>query len=701
MTNVESCALRLLATAAAAVLVVCLVVLPAGPSESTESLSWVLALFAALPAGLLVAARQEQRFAAAAPAAASRGLAIGLAALTYGLLLRHGGAGNGPDHALLALAALSALAAPFFAAWVWRDPSDRAFGGAPAIAAAASLVVLALLFLPAPALRLGNLLPALALAALAFMLLRIAVGRSLGAERRLALDVVLCGVLALVVIQLPDLGPYAANVVHHQGFFLGPANDVLHGRPMLDGAWSQYGVGAIDTLALAFAAVPIGYGTLSLIVVVLTTLQYLCVYVTLRLAGLGQLLTAIVVLVAAAGNLFWPIAAYPVFPSASALRFGLPYAIVLLAVVGCRYPAQARRAWVGMLTVLAISAVWSFETFVYCAGTYGFLVIVEAVHREDEVVRRVARGAVLGLAVSVAAVALYSALTLAFAGGADWGPYVEYLRLYSSAGFGQLPVQLFSLGPPMAAAIFLSATTLLWLVRDRPQALSPPMRAAIAGFTGMAIVTFTYYLGRSHPNNLLNILVPLVALGGLWLYVLLQGRPLARWRAAAAGTLLTAAAMIAVAAWPAVESKWGDTGLSLALSGKGELGGGFERLADNPVLDQRAPAAVGLLDGRPSDEPIAVLAEPELTTEILLRAGRNNLLPISHPSEDVLIESSAGRVEAASERVPAGTLLLLSPAPGSLNALQELALSTLQRRFELSPVARTAAGIELVRLVPH
>lgn len=703
--GVGACALRLLACAASAVLLVCLLVLPGGPSESTETCAWVLAFALALPGGLILADRQARDLAAAAPAAAVRGLAGGAALLAYGLFLRHSGDGDRLHHLLLAIAAAGALAAPFLAARAWRDPNDRAVAGAWGLTAA-SLAVLALLFVPSPALRLGNLIPALVLAGAALALLRTSWAKPKAAWGWL--DAAACALTVLAIAQFPDLHLYTANAVHHQGFFLGPANDVLHGRAMLASAWSQYGVGAIDALALVFGLVPIGYGMLSLVVVALTVLLYLCVYATLRLGGLGQALALMTVAVAALGNVFASIDVYVLFPSATALRFGLPYLMVLFATIGARRPAWQMRNL--MLGVLAVSAVWSFEAFVYCATTYGALVLVEAICARDGAVRRVLREAVLGLGVSVAAVLLYSLLTLAAHGGLHWGPYVEYLRLYSTEGFGQLPVVVFSAGPLMGAAIFLSAATLLWLARDRPQALSPPMRAALAGFTGLAIGTFTYYLGRSHPNNLLNLLIPTVALGGLWLQLLLSG-PRVRWRTAGAATLLLAGAMVFVGGWPSLEAKWPDTALGALVRGE-SLSGHFDRLADNPVLDPRAPAAAALLDRVPPG-PAAVLTEPELTTEVLMRAGRRNLLPISDPAEDSLIASSADRVRAAAEGIPPGTLLLTSPVPeppgqisptGSyrdFNALQALALSILRRRFDFQLVERTGDGIELVRLQPH
>ena len=667
----------------------------------------------ALPAGLAVAAYQGRALAAAAPAAVARALAAGLALLAFAFLLRRTGSGDRLHHGLLAIAALGALAAPFLAARLWRDPNDQLDEIARVIALV-SVAFIALLFVPRGALRPGDLIPALALAAAALLVLHLRRHVRLPVAARRAADIVLCGIVALVVIQLPDIHLYISNVVLHHGFFLGPANDVLHGRAMLDGAWSQYGVGLIDALALTFKAIPIGFGTLALIIVGLTVVQFLCTYAILRLAGLGQVLTVITIAVAVLGNLFSPLETYFVFPSATALRFGLPYLIILFAVLDARYPVRRRPGRLAMLAVLAIAATWSFETFAYCGGTYGALVLIEAVCAGNHIVRRVLRGAMLGLTVSAVAVILFSLLTLIFGGSLDWGPYLEYLQLYTVSEFGQLPIQFFSAGPFMAAAIFASAVVLLGLARERPRALAPPMWAALAGFTGFAVVSFTYYLGRSHPNNLLVLLVPVVALAGLWMQVLLTA-PAAWWRTAVTALITLALAMIAVASWPSVELKARNTALALAVpGGAGSLRLAVERLAENPVLDPRAPVGVELLANHLSPgAPALVLTEPDLTTEVLMRAGRRNLLPISHPPEDVLIESSQGRVRAASEQVPAGTLLLTSPVPGPqsppaptgapplFNELQLIALSVLHQRFAFRLVERSTVGLELVRLVPR
>lgn len=715
LQGVDSAALCILACAAFVVLLVCLLILPSGPKESDETLSWILAFAVAVPCGLLAAAYQERRLATAAPAAAARGLAAGVVLLALAFMLRRIGSGDRLYHAILLLAAVGALLAPAAAARLWRDPNDRDSVSAHVIAAI-WLAGTLLIFVPSHALRPANLAPAIGLTALLLLLFRFLPSRRLAGRARHVVDVVLCVVIVFAVVQLPTLtSSYIPTLVYHQGYFLGPVNDVLHGRAMLAGAWSQYGVGLLDALALVFTVIPIGFGTLMLIVVGLTAAEYVCVYAILRLAGLGQVLVAITIAAAAAGNLFSPLAMYFLYPSTGPIRFGLPYLIVLAAVIGARFPSRVRPARIAMLAVLALGATWSFETFVYCATTYGCVVLVEAVGGGTQIVRRVARGAAVGLAVSAAAVALFSLVMLALDGRLEWGPYFEYLKLYTTDELGTLPVVVFSAGPLMATTIFLTGVTLLWLVRRRPAALEPPVRNALAGFTGLALAMFTYYLGRSHPNNLLNILVPVIALTGLWVHVLLKA-PATHWRTVAISVFALGWSMIAVASWPSVELKWPNTALALSIPDQGgSLRIQLDEYADNPAFNPLAPVGAEMLAKHlPPNTPALVVTQQDLTTELLMRAGRRNLLPISHPPEDVLIESSFKRVRESAEHVPAGTLLLTSPVPEppggvapvtelplDYNELQLLALEVLHRRFEFRRVEGSPETLELVRLIPR
>ncbi|MBE2317954.1 hypothetical protein DVA67_018380 [Solirubrobacter sp. CPCC 204708] len=712
-----SAGLRLLAASAVLVFGVAAVVGLNGPAERLETLAWAGAFGVALPAGLILGAWQERRLAAAAPAAAWRGLALGVAVLVAGLLVRAAGSATRPFHLIVALAAAAALAAPFVAAARWRDPQDASPGPALAIVLVA-LVAGIVPFLTAGARRPGALLAALVFAAVLVVALRVTRTRTPAPGPRWALDVLVALLITGLVVTLPDLlAQWPATLQHHYNFFLGPANAVLHGRAMLDETWSQYGVVSIDALAVIFSALPIGYGQLFLLCVVMTVLQFVCVYATLRLAGLHMLLAAVALLFAVAGSLLALPGIYAIYPSITPLRFGIPYLIVLAAVLGAR---RDRSTLVAQLALIACAAVWSFETWVYSATTFGFLVLADALRDRPTVVRVVLVRVAQALAVTVASIVVLTLITLVASGGVDWGPYAEFLRLYAGSSFGQVPIVLFSPGPLTAAGIFLTATLVLWLALDRPHWLDAPARTALAGFTGFAIGAFTYYISRSSTFTLMNVLVPVVAIGALWVHVLLRAeRQLLR--VLAAGALLAGAGLTLVTSRSEIETNFKLTAIGRA----GDAPSAWKRLWDNPVLDPRAPAGVALLDRHlPAGERALVITEPDLTTEILLRAHRDNVLPIANAMQDDLVAALVERARTAAEDVPPGALLLTSPPvrpPGRLNSLggrtdptreghhsprdftrpQTQALEVLQRRFTFSVVERSPGGLTLVRLQPR
>lgn len=735
----EVAGLRLLAPSALITLLIAGILVASGPGERKETLAWVLAYGVAIPGGLLIGARQTRELAAAAPAATWRALAVGVGLLAAALVVRSLGTGSRPYHLIVFAAAAGALAAPTLAARRWRDPRDVNAGPAPVVALVA-LGAVVLPFVPDDIVRADTLVAAVVLAAATLLALSRIGARQLPHGPRRALDVTMAVLLVAFVATLPELGPPAklpelappATLQHHYNFFLGPVNAVLHDRLMLDGAWSQYGVGSIDALALVFTVLPIGYGQLLLIVVAAMCLQFVCVLATLRLAGVGQLLAGAALAVAVLCNILALSGPYVVYPSITPLRFGIPYLIVLAAVLGARRPQLARPLLWVQLGLIALAAAWSFETWVYSASTYGFLVIADALRDRQRAVRVILVRAAHAVGASVAGIAAVTLGTLLIGGSVEWGPYVSFLRVYSSRGFGLQPIDFFSPGPLVAAEIFLTAAALLWLALDRPRAIAAPAAAALAGYTGFAIGAFTYYIGRSESYTLMNLLVPPLAIGALWIHVLMAG-PRTRWRTGAAAALLVGAGAIAAGSWPQATETWRSSAFAKAVpfipdngTGQGEsLGGALDRLWHNPVLDPRAPVGVALLDRHlPGQDSALVVTEPDLTTEILLRARRDNLVPLTNAVQDDLVPTLVDRARVAAEEVPAGTLLLTSPVPrpaGQWNSLagttrddmegtrstrdftraQSTVLEVLHRRFRFSVVDGGPGGLQVVRLEPH
>jgi hypothetical protein len=425
------------------------------------------------------------------------------------------------------------------------------------------------------------------------------------------------------------------------------------------------------------------------------------------------------VLVMIFAQVFNQLGSYLDYPSTGPLRFGAPYLIVGLAVWAACRPQHARPLRWASLLVVALAALWSFETFVYTIATITAISIITHLAEDGPALRRIVRDLLACLAAAADAIVLFTLGVAIFSGSPTWSPYIDYIRLYEK-GFGALPVAFFSTGPLMGALTILSAAGVTWVALERRTAVSVPARTALAGFTGFAMSTYTYYLGRSAANNLVHILPPVASYLTVWASVFLGeagparravSRPAAT---AAAAALVLAASAIAVNAWPAVQDKWQDTALAQAVpfADGGAPGSGrsvrqsLQALWDLPVMDARAPAAVALIDRHfEPGRPVLALMGGDLTTEALMRSGRRNLLPISHPLEDDLIASSRGRVLAAVDRLAPGTLMLRSDDLGPafidpFPALEQVALDAIRRRFRLHTVDRVET-VRVMRLDPR
>jgi hypothetical protein len=713
----EEALLRLLLSAAVFGVLAGLALAIFGVAEQRETQLWVVAFAIAVPAGYVLGGSAIRRLGPGpgGSAGAAVALAGGVWLLVLGLGILKAGRPDAAHHVVVAVMAGATLALPWLLARVAVPERARVPAAAAGVAA---FLVLGLLFVLKAQRNVDTLAPAVALGLAATALVARA-GTSRFRGRHLV-DLAFGVLLVLTVAHFPDIRSGGGDVLHHQGFFLAPTNDVIHGRSMLNGSWSQYGVGMFDALRVVFKFIPIGYGGMGLLLAVITAAEFLWVYGTLRLAGTGVVVAVVAMAVAVIGQIFGQIESYTDFPSVGALRFGLPFVIVTAAVAGARWPARARLLSWAQLMLVGVAAVWSFETFIYSVAACGSICLVEELTAGHGWVRRVAGDVLRIVLVAAAAIALFSLATFLASGGVHWGPYIEYLRLYSVQGFGQLPVKWFSPGPVAGAAVFFSAAGLVWLARDRPSTIPAPMRPALAGFTGAAIAQFTYYLGRSDLNNVRHVLLPITAIVTLWVVVLLRDRRPTRAGMFAVTAILLTGGLIVAQAWPFVRQKWpiSAAGLLVPLGHRAagqptSLGSALKLAWDQPLFDTRIPGALALIDRHfGKGQPVLLITEPSLTVELLMRADRRNLLPISDPMQDTLIASSEKRVLDAAARVPAGTLLLTTPpnppmapniigVPGDFTREDSGALALLRRRFAFRMVDNTVEGVQLMRLDPR
>jgi hypothetical protein len=551
------------------------------------------------------------------------------------------------------------------------------------------------------------------------------------ARRRRLFDVGVCVALAMVVFVVKLPMP-ADDFIHHHDFYLGPVNDMAHGRTMLVDVWAQYGVGLYYALLAAFSVLPLNHGGFVLLLSSLMAAQYVLVYVALRIAIRSQALVVAVLVAAVMSNIFAPTSWYAVYPSAGPLRFGLPYLIVAAAVAVARWPRHAQALRVGQLFVIAVSAVWSIETFEYTAVTWFALTALLAFGRRGTGLRVFVQELVFAAVVSGGAVfALIVATRAASGAWPVWSNYFAYVFQYTVGHTNWWPLDFWSPALLVAAVIFVSAVGIVSLSRDDRVGVSQPVLVGLAGFTGIAWCTFPNFLVRPFPDTLLQLMpLPICAVGCLWASIFLRLRKgdHRTWPTVSLVLVLVVVASLTVYGMPGAVRKWPQTAFAEAVpfanghppgGGRQALRASIEDLWAGRTYDDEAVDRGATLLRRydPGDGPALVLIPEKsgtgtggigrmwVTTEILMKARRANLLPISNPEQDNQIMSRTWpRIASAVDEVPDGTILLtaafqIEPPSGPpilLRALQEL-----RQRFYFQILESSPDGLQVVRLHPR
>lgn len=670
-------------------------------NQSAESLVYAVSFLLILPFSLVAATRLSNRISEGPNPKAAGALAqLLLVTLFFGFIFIRVSAhlpwGDGVGTALVTCVLWFALAAAL---------SRRALQRAPWQPFASLAQSTSLLWLAVAGLGIGVLLSLPDLGSVDLVLLLVSVpvaaaaawgyGRleisPVRARYGRAIDLVVCFVVFLAVVNLvifrPEASPgnldiaFETSVIQaHQNFFIGPANQILSGSPILVDTVSQYGVGSILALTAWFKAVPISYGTLGLLENILTGLFFISGYLVMRLAGVGRLLAIpgiAVAVVVLTWNLDFPVGA---LLQHGALRFGLPMAIVLVCLTGSRWPRMGGWSRFGVAALFGLSSFWALEAFAYSLVTVAALSALQ-VWWLDSSERRgwILRRSLELLAACVAVHAVFALLTLAFTGQLpDWGMYLTYLRAFLFEKLGEITYDFRAWSPGFAVAVvYLSsiAAIVLLLMRRPGYCREQQTRMlALVGMTAFGVALFSYFVNRSTGHVLPYVCLPALVVVVIWLQALLEQKasvPLGA-RRLALGTLILTAGLAISTTTGHIGLRFDQSALSHAAPGGASFRGAFERLWDGPRMTPNVDSGIEAMNRyMPGEKDSLVLTLPEQSVEILVRERRGNVLPLGNPWQDSYVaESRVDDVRAALEDVEPGDRVLLDDS--SLNVLDAL-----------------------------
>jgi hypothetical protein len=680
-----------------------------GQTKPIERLGYFLAILVIVPLSVTLAWRRQR---IGATGERQQILAFATLAATAGVLcmarLLALPATSSLDTSLFILLALvviriviavSANLAP--ATWPRRFPAGMALATTPLLLVAALMP-----FVPAATLSLVDVAVAVAAGLATFDLVRAWGGRQ--SLPRAWIWVIDAGVLISCALMVAYVGLPEIGLALDHNYFLGPANDVLHGHPMLISTFSQYGVGLIDALAAVFLVMPIGYGTFIILLSILTVLFSAVLYIILRWSTESQLIAIAGLAVAVSLYVFEEPSSYTYYPSTGVLRFGLPWLVILWSLASARTVRHKGLFNVLVVTTVAVAAVWSGETGVYCLGTASVIACLDAAITEASGRKRLQMGArriVQLLAASIFGLLAFTLVTRVVSGAwANWGSYLDYIRLYTTQGLGALPIEPWSAGLALGAMYTLSAIVIVLLAVTRPALMRERAVAfrAAAGLTALGALIYTYYLDRAHPDNLVHISPPAVALLFVWLGIARLTFDSRLAIAVASGTAIFLGAMIVASEREDIGLKYPGTALAAVLGSEPPLDRQLRALWHNPVVD---PAAVHVTAFANSlgytRGSLTLLLTPSVETEALLRLDTANAVGAGQPCQESFSAQGPERVAAAVRGLHPGGIVIIGTTPqdaGQLLPIQQYTFALLNHRFTLREVGADGQGLKAFRM---
>ncbi len=302
---------------------------------------------------------------------------------------------------------------------------------------------------------------------------------------------------------------------HHYAYYLGPANDLLHGRALLYETSHLYGLLNEYVLAGLFAlGLPLTYASLSAVLFAAFAGFILGWYALLR-RWLGSPALATFGVLATIAWLFLfqtsPTRSAYFFPAMTPYRFWLFLPVVWMLISQARQPRRWRR-WAIILTS-SLAIFWNLENGIFTAvAAWVCLVYMEyGVWSREHGVRRIVGSAVrlaAYFAMSVLAIgALISAINFVFVGRwPDWGAYLREVLPFG-AGIGMTPLPLVGL---FEVFIVAYAATFAWAARRMMR--HERVDVGVLFFALFGAASLLYYIGESTWQNLYLVTAPLIAL---------------------------------------------------------------------------------------------------------------------------------------------------------------------------------------------
>ncbi|MBI5965118.1 MAG: hypothetical protein HY863_16695 [Chloroflexi bacterium] len=422
----------------------------------------------------------------------------------------------------------------------------------------------------------------------------------------------------------------------HYNYFMAPLNDVIHGKVLFVNTTSQYGVGVIYALALAFWGLhlPIGYEGLSFVIAILFILQYLLLaYMLWKISG-DLILGVAGVLVMVYFNyltVFWPSMLRT--PAQSPLRYGLPYLLLGMAFINTKYSKRYFR--VLELVFLSIASVWSLETFLYAVlSLNAFYFVNDLLFAPQFQVGLKAFGK--RLMVQAGIIAISWSLLFIFTHVISRQPlntrmYFDYFQSYTTIPYdgGSIAPHIFRTGVVMFVYLFSIFAVLFDRLRQK-NFLSTAMSSMLVGMSAAGILQYVYYFIFYIDYHLALLCVPLIFVLALWVAAIRRSSSMSSlFRANVITVLFFSLIVCMISTVPSFYDKFSKSLLYESMQKQGVvLTSPYYNSPSNKTVEN----LVHLIQNYAgSEQQIALFAAPEDQVEALFLTGKTDLLGMSDP----------------------------------------------------------------------
>lgn len=472
---------------------------------------------------------------------------------------------------------------------------------------------------------------------------------------------------------------------NHYSYILMPAYTLAAGGTPLVNLNSQYGVGIlyfINVLYL-FSAQLFSFSSFSFInnilnIIFYVTLLYLTWKFTNKTLWISYLLIITIVF-----NRLCQLGGTPeLFPSTGFLRFGMPWLYILYESKRLKTTTINILSW----WIIGIASAWSAEVFLWIAALFICSKLYDIIDKKmtlQDIFIYLTKCFLFFISASITSWALLCANIFVQSGSLpDLRRYTDFLGLYG-AGFGFA----YPDGRGLWSMMFiLYSNTAIYCILKKFQNSSQNsiniQRVFLISILG--ILQLTYYVFRSHSNNLYHIMWPTVLIIAFWVGIIVdRSRYVADYWAVIA--LSTVAATIGVLIMNIVfnVSNINNTLFEFMITNNVKVGRESFFTNNGDRVSSEAVRAREIIGHYAKNNKIPLLVNEGLATEILLGSGWINKFEITFEEQDSLIESGVNGIIKMAQEIPFKSYIYIGKDIKKLSALKYKIVEILCNRARL------------------